>query len=884
MWQPVRHALTLSVSRFADAPDLPFAPAAAAELASALVSLGYAAIPAPAGEPTGAVLGAAVHSALTGPPEDVVIVHVLTHGELIEHTGSLYAVGSDGKHESTEVESWLKAVEDFRDRPLVLFLLDLCHAGTAARLSWQLRTAGGGARAWVLAAAGPAEAAFGGRFTSSAAAVLRRLAEGRLGIDPSVRHVRLGTIVQATRIELTDRRRAAGGFDQTIMATVLDLAEEPDLPFFVNPGYREDPRDRLRDAVDEAIRPFLAEVDPALDPAHFVGRARGRRLGPGDPLLGSFCGRGEQLRNLADWMDGAGAGTGAGLHLVIGSAGTGKSALLGVLVCAAHPVLSEPTRGLWHHVAAVPSVNDALAAIHARQRTLQQIIESLAAQLLMRPRAGESWTAAVLISEMRGRSSVPVVVIDAVDEAAAPLELVNDLLLPLARARRTDGTAACRLVASVRPWPEFGDLVQWARRGRTLVDLDAIPSGELRTDLREYVAGLLRSSTVYRRFAYRQVCGAVAAAVAETLAPDALPDGEPRWAPYLLAGVVVQELVDRPEPVTAVETAVRVAKAVPLTVPDLLDRDLSALGDRPWLRPALSALAFGYGDGMPARVVALLAPGFAEVGTDPAGPSGNDIADALDSASFYLRRSVDVDGTTLYRLFHHSLPERLRGRHPDGPSVVMHRLMGWARPAGLPARWDASEPYLLRHAIQHAVEADDVDRLLSDPEFLVHADPVTLTPELGRAGDDRARRAAAVYRAARHDGTTRPAVRRRVLAVEAIRQRDPEMARRLRPSSIWEPIWARGTPHPTASGGRTTPVWAVAFTHVDGRPVVSAQVEHGALSFWEPATGKAVADPLFTESGRVRTLAGTQVDGHPVLVIGSEDGSVRAWDFVRLKL
>ncbi|GAB3831743.1 hypothetical protein GCM10027610_022530 [Dactylosporangium cerinum] len=210
--------------------------------------------------------------------------------------------------------------------------------------------------------------------------------------------------------------------------------------------------------------------------------------------------------------------------------------------------------------------------------------------------------------------------------------------------------------------------------------------------------------------------------------------------------------------------------------------------------------------------------------------------------------------------------------------------MGWARPAGLPARWDASEPYLLRHAIQHAVEADDVDRLLSDPEFLVHADPVTLTPELGRAGDDRARRAAAVYRAARHDGTTRPAVRRRVLAVEAIRQRDPEMARRLRPSSIWEPIWARGTPHPTASGGRTTPVWAVAFTHVDGRPVVSAQVEHGALSFWEPATGKAVADPLFTESGRVRTLAGTQVDGHPVLVIGSEDGSVRAWDFVRLKL
>jgi hypothetical protein len=49
---------------------------------------------------------------------------------------SLYPVGAGGQEtEATDVESWIKFLEDFADkpRPTTLLLLDTCHAGIAAR-------------------------------------------------------------------------------------------------------------------------------------------------------------------------------------------------------------------------------------------------------------------------------------------------------------------------------------------------------------------------------------------------------------------------------------------------------------------------------------------------------------------------------------------------------------------------------------------------------------------------------------------------------------------------------------------------------------------------------------------------------------------------------
>lgn len=867
MGQPVRHALTLAVSTFEHprVGDLTFATALSAELAAALRGLGYLDLEVPGnGSLTAADLGSRVHKALTAETADVVVVHLLSHGQVAERTGSLYVLGSDGQpDESTEVEHWLKAVEDFADRPLVLFLLDLCHAGAAARLPWQLRTADGASRAWVLAAAGPTEAAFAGRFTASTTAVLRRLAEGRLGIDPSVRHVPLSTIARAARVELARRCAADDGMEQTITGMVLDLAAEPDLPFFANPRYREDPRDRLLEAVEESVRPFLAELDPALDPAHFLGRASGRRPGMGDPSLGCFRGRAAELSGLVDWLDADGPG---GMRVVTGSPGSGKSALIGIVVCAAHPVLSRPTRDLWHHVAAAPSVNDSLAAVHARQRSPRQVVESVAAQLAVPRRDAESWTAATLVSQIRGLESPPAVVIDALDESTDPRALLAEFILPLATARRMDGTPACWLLVAVRPWPEFDALLRYAAAAGEVVDLDAVPAARLYADLHDYVTDLLRSGTMYQKLAHRRARRAIADLVAaELTSPTA-----PRWAPFLLAGVFVHRLLERGTPVSGA-TVAALASTIPHTLPDLLEWDLSGFAS-PWARPVLAALAQARGEGMPVRIIALVAEGLAEHGSPE-----EEVGAVLDAMAFYLRRSVDTDGTTLFRLFHHTLSERLRAPHPDGAAVFFDRVMAWADPAAGPARWDAAELYLLRHAVQHAVDADAdaVDRLLGDPEFLVHADPETLLPELHRAATPAARAATAVYLESqpRHADAT-PADRRQTLIVDSVRLGEPGLADRLGAAALfWVPRWARGV-----RGGRRH-IRTVQVVEDDGGGLVLCEDGTGTLRRWDLAGGVeagALDDGL--DPVRTRSSASITDEGRQILVAGADDGTVRLWD------
>lgn len=94
---------------------------------------------------------------------------------------------------------------------------------------------------------------------------------------------------------------------------------------------------------------------------------------------GCFTGRAPQLRKLAAWMDGDGDG---GVTMVTGGPGAGKSALLGLLVCAAHPQLRHATQDVWRTAAARPSENPALAAVHARQRSIAEVVASLGRQLL----------------------------------------------------------------------------------------------------------------------------------------------------------------------------------------------------------------------------------------------------------------------------------------------------------------------------------------------------------------------------------------------------------------------------------------------------------------------------------------------------------------------
>jgi hypothetical protein len=177
-----RRALTIGIERFRGPyQQLTFARELVDELSEALRVLGYDTTVRAEEELASADLAAAVREHLnSADAEGVLIVHVLTHGHAADGYSSVYLLGSDEEIEQdADVASWLAGLHNARGQPLVLFLLDLCQAGTAARLHWQT-LASGPVRGWVIAACRGDRAAYDGRFTRAVTTVLRALAAKEL--------------------------------------------------------------------------------------------------------------------------------------------------------------------------------------------------------------------------------------------------------------------------------------------------------------------------------------------------------------------------------------------------------------------------------------------------------------------------------------------------------------------------------------------------------------------------------------------------------------------------------------------------------------------------------------------------------------------------------
>ncbi|MEV6551491.1 AAA family ATPase [Streptomyces sp. NPDC051597] len=710
------------------------------------------------------------------------IVHVMSHGHRPVPWDPLRldVVAADGcTGEETNVSSWISTAQA-QQQP-TLFLLDLCWSGRAARLPSYVYEAGRETFAWVIAACDGGEVAYDGRFSQAVADVLQELATTGIGTDPTRRFVHFSRVAQ----RIGQRLDELGGPAQTIRATLMDgSCPEPELPFFTNPRYAQDARRSIRDRIAAPVRVFLDEVD-SLDARHFTDKA-GRH----------FTGRRSQLRLLAPWLDNAGGST---VCVVTGSPGTGKSALLGALVCAAHPLLAEHTQHTRARLPAAcrPSLNPQLAAVQARQRSMEMLLSALADQLhLAAPDAG--WTPRVFIEVVSARDERPTVVVDALDEALDPAAVTEQLLLPLVTAQRADGRSSCRVVVGMRPWTQFAPLRELATDAGILIDLDACDADELHEDLTEYLHEALADQDGYASADSRPVRESLARSAADCLVRTA---GQPeRWGEFLVASVFTRYLAAIPPAYDAV-SAQSLGARVPTALPDVLELDLRARPNAATVRALLVAIAHAKGEGIPVNlafplVTALHAP------ADDA-----ELLSALDLSLFYLRTSVDIDGTTLYRPSHQGLADYLRafprsaptGRtsssdDPTATDTVLDSLL--ARPgtstSGVRSSWAHAEPYLLRHAIQHAQDTDRVDELVEDPEFLVHADPDTLVPALHLAQSPSARLACAVYRASlpRHRHLNSD-MRRRYLAIDAARYGDAALRGWLSSalsSDEWQPV------------------------------------------------------------------------------------------------
>ncbi|WP_344440846.1 WD40 repeat domain-containing protein [Kitasatospora nipponensis] len=825
-------------------------------------------------------------------PGEPLIVHYAGHGTRAASGGLfLAAAGATGTDEllvDTCVSfGQLLEAAAVSGRP-VLFLLDVCEAGQAV-IQQQLaeiaarRPQEAEQGVWIIGACASDTATYGARFTTATTEILHRLTDGDLDLSSGEEFVPIATLAQEINRHLARADAACGRPRQRVVHTPQIHADTQSPPFFRNPAHRL--QAGLPSGLDPSLRELALACSPGLDPLHFAGRAAGNPTAT-DIL---FSGRTSHLQRIQDWTHRTGTEQ-SRLLAVTGGPGSGKSALLGVTACLLHPEL-EDTRQAQNVARAVehfdPRRSDTVLAVHARQLTVQQITDSLRHQLRRQratthsgpapaPPAGEPDGAdtAALVAELRQALDV-LLVVDALDEATDPAAVLNELLLPLTDTRGTDGTG-CRIILGTRPWWDTLPTLRHHldRYPAAELDLDPSTADDRRTladDLDTYLRKLLLPRSRFPRTQVRHI--------AERLAQYS------DHGAFLVAALYADHLRTTPA---------RAPAGPPCTVTEVFDLHVDGLAaTEPWIRPVLEVLGRARGQGMPLDLVHHAA--LAHRPPDPGHPAPQlrDTRRVLTKAAFYLRTSPDSDHRLLYRYFHQSLTEHIRDQ--SDPAAIHRALIGAAphTPDGAPD-WEQAQPYLLRHAADHAREADDgaLDHLLEDPRFLVHAEPDTLTPHLLFAGSDKAVLHARVYRTtAAHDPERlRSRVRRDFLALDAASWQAPELARALSRTSLEGqpaavlPLWAtHRISHPTLLHTLTDDTgearYVVTATFSDGTPIAVTLSDRTAV-VWDLATG-ARLHTLAGHSAWVDAVATAVLpEGTPIAVTCGADATAVVWDLV----
>ncbi|KAB8163287.1 hypothetical protein FH609_021025 [Streptomyces sp. 3MP-14] len=304
---------------------------------------------------------------------ELLVVHLSGHGRS-DADGQLRFIGRDGR--TVDVASWMATAQEEAqlspaDRRFV-FLVDTCEAGAATGRQ-SVTELGGERGVWSLGAAVSGLPTEGGRFSGWVARALHRLADTDFALDAGpldfARFVReLLALTTAER----GRWRISTGFS-------LEQGDG-DWPFLPNPRTIQ----LTPEQIEEQRRSFwyvpgqdlgtqIAAGSEIDDAEYFVDRASGRGLVSTDRAHGFFSGRVEQLAAVRAWL-----AEETPLLAVTGEAGSGKSGLIGAVVCAGHPQIRDRFRALW--TAADPELPEipGLIALHARQRGAGQLVEMIA--------------------------------------------------------------------------------------------------------------------------------------------------------------------------------------------------------------------------------------------------------------------------------------------------------------------------------------------------------------------------------------------------------------------------------------------------------------------------------------------------------------------------
>lgn len=848
------------------------------ELAEEFESVGYS-VDRASGL-TAADIGAKVKSTISAHGQgDVVVVHVMSHGKPGSRVESLHVVGSDGVDDlpAADVVTWTIECNRQEDGPHVLFLLDLCYAGRAVDAEEMTRRINPD-KVWMIAASTSGGVASNARFTRALTNTLRAIRRPDvLHLSPSCPYIPFSSFAGRVDVELKAVMADDGGTEQQLDATKINPVATADanVPFFDNQPFlsRVDERPSAGSALPEEL-------------AYFVGAAD-VRIADGSEPAGStdFTGRAAELRALDAWLNQRDS---APLRLVTGRAGSGKSALLGVLVCAAHPELGEHAPSLVERLPNALVRSGLVAAVPARHRDVAGFVTMISAQLL---HTNDIRTPQTLVDALVLGRSRSVVVVDSLDEAAAPEEVVRELLVPLTKARDVNGHPVCRVLVASRGNSDVTALVK--EHTDDVLDLDLVDRVVLEGDVEAYAQLLLsRGAPAYRNAP--GVRAELAAGIAHALV-TASPD-ERVWGEFLVTRLYVQHLIGQ-EPELDPVCARELGAKVPLSLGAVLELDLRSHADRVWVRPVLSALALAQGFGMPRHVIPALAS--ACLDRSLGKPADVEVGTILDSVRTYVRAFTPLDGCTRYRLFHEGLVEYLSPR--IGAAAVYHALVDTVPVTRDRVRiWALASPYVLRHALRHARGTAHAEDLLMDPEFLL-CGRTEVHAAVSEAGGDLARAALDVMSATGDRST---------LALVATRSGSPELASALasgpfRPvlvvplpqQTVVSPVGfkqdvpllggADGTSlvrlyNPVAGFERAfvirhpCKVLALAAIPLRDGELVTGDAE-GVARVWPLEDGAVPRLVLAGHSGAVRAVAALHHGDDPVEILTADDDMIRLW-------
>ncbi|MBN1173789.1 MAG: trypsin-like peptidase domain-containing protein, partial [Micromonosporaceae bacterium] len=550
------------------------------------------------------------------------------------------------------------------------------------------------------------------------------------------------------------------------------------------------------------------QTDPETA-THWDPRARGvtRRSERGH----RFQGRRAALTRIAGWL--ARPPRDRRVLVVTGSPGVGKSAVLGRIVTTADAETRRRMPSDGHVCAPVGSV---ACAVHVKGKTALDVAEEIARAIaLPLPERVEELPISVYQWLAARPDRVCNLVFDALDEAVTPGDtraIITALVLPI--ARRCADVGAQTLVAARRRDAE-GNLLDVFAGVADVIDLDT-PEYSEPTDLAAYTLTTLqlhgdeRPDNPY-------LDSRVAASVADKITDMASGN-------FLVAGLAARAhglhdlvAVD-PEQVT-----------FPTDVEQALHTYLRRMIDAgpSWALEAFTALAHAQAPGLDLdlwrTVLAAL---------DHQATTTDLLAFANGSAANFLIESASDGPEPAYRLFHQALNDTLLDtpHRPNQQRAIAETLLARGQHQG----WANVNRYLLRSLPVHAAQANLVDALLADDEFLLHADLIRLIPHTDHAttaiGHARARMLRLTPQAADATPTERA---ERFSVTTALANLDAPIA----------------STHPVRYHGR----WAV----------VSARAEHMLLE---------------GHSRWVRKVCVVTVGGRILLVSASADGTVRLWD------